>query len=322
MSKKTVFMIVSIMGGILFLSACEAVSPARNCDKAGFVKDVIVDVPVEVGTAVNPGTHFTKTWRVENRGTCAWTDEYDLVFVSGDRMASPSEVALPERAVAPGETVDISAPLVAPMDAGTFSGEWMLRNAAGKMFGVGGNGQEPLSASLEVLDLPDDVVYDFGMVHCQAIWHTGEATYLPCNGQPGNIGFVNLLENPALEHRTRGNPPVLNVHPNQSDQGFIKGFFPAITVHDGYKFKATVGCMDEETGCNLIFRLGYELEDGTTGSFDEWPEVYDEGSQDVLVNLSELAGETVKFVLETHVHGGRTVEANGFWLDACIEQGR
>ncbi|MBN2503472.1 MAG: hypothetical protein JXB38_22035 [Anaerolineales bacterium] len=292
-----------------------------NCDQARFVEDVIVDVPVEAGTAVNPGTHFTKTWRVENSGSCTWTSEYALVYAGGEQMASPAEAALPEQEVAPGEVIDIAVPLVAPMAAGTYSGEWLLRNAAGETFGVGG-GAEPLTASLEVFDLPEGVIYDFSEAHCQAIWNTDEATYLPCNGEPGNIGFVNLLENPALESSTRGNPPVLNVHPNQSDSGFIKGYFPPITVQAGDTFQATVGCMDQQEGCSLIFGLGYELEDGTTGGFDEWPEVYDETSHEVSVDLSPLAGETVKFILETSVNGGRTLEANGFWLDARIERSK
>jgi len=52
------------------------------CDKAEF----IADVSVPPGTILAPGVTFTKTWRLQNIGTCAWTTSYQLVFFSGDQM--------------------------------------------------------------------------------------------------------------------------------------------------------------------------------------------------------------------------------------------
>jgi hypothetical protein len=41
---------------------------ASSCDKAGFVSETIPD-----DTIYPPNTAFTKTWRLKNTGTCAWT---------------------------------------------------------------------------------------------------------------------------------------------------------------------------------------------------------------------------------------------------------
>ena len=62
------------------------------CNQAQFVKDVTIPDNTELG----PGQSFTKTWRLKNIGTCAWTTGYDLVFLSGDAMGG-SSVDLPQR---------------------------------------------------------------------------------------------------------------------------------------------------------------------------------------------------------------------------------
>ena len=55
---------------------------AVGCNNLG----LIYDVTIPSGTVVKPGESFTKTWKVENNGTCNWVYLYQLVFVTGDRM--------------------------------------------------------------------------------------------------------------------------------------------------------------------------------------------------------------------------------------------
>jgi hypothetical protein len=114
----------------------------QSCDVAQFVSDVTVPD----NTNFNPGDTFTKTWRIKNVGTCSWTSSYTLVFASDNQMNGPSSVALTGN-VNPGDTVDLSVNLTAPGTAGTYTGNWKLRNAAGLSFGymyvkivVGGGG--------------------------------------------------------------------------------------------------------------------------------------------------------------------------------------
>jgi hypothetical protein len=108
------------------------------CNLAGFVGDVTIPD----GSVLNPGTAYTKTWRLQNLGTCSWTTGYTLVFSSGDLMSGPTVVSLPNN-VNPGETIDLSVSLVSPATAGTYQGNWMLRDSNGNVFGVGSNGNQP-----------------------------------------------------------------------------------------------------------------------------------------------------------------------------------
>ncbi|HEX5807878.1 MAG TPA: NBR1-Ig-like domain-containing protein [Anaerolineales bacterium] len=107
------------------------------CDWVAFVKDVTIPD----GTQLAPGEIFTKTWRLQNRGTCTWTPDYMLVYTSGDPMGSTTAVRLPGN-VAPGQTVDLSVTLTAPAAAGHHIGYWMLRNASGALFGAGSKANE------------------------------------------------------------------------------------------------------------------------------------------------------------------------------------
>ena len=118
------------------------------CDWVTFVKDVTVPD----GTKLTSGEVFTKTWRLQNRGTCTWTPDYMLVFVRGDSMDGPT-VRLPGY-VSPGQTVDVSVTLTAPIKSGNYVGHWMLRNQYGVLFGYGDNANKAFYVDVNVQDLP------------------------------------------------------------------------------------------------------------------------------------------------------------------------
>lgn len=118
-------------------------APYKTCLRAEFVRDVTIPD----GSYIGAGKPFTKTWRIRNAGTCAWTTDYSLVYVSGTALGSVQAVRLPH-AVAPGKTVDISVNMVAPNSFGSFQSDWLLRTAGGEFFGVGCSGQTPVWASI------------------------------------------------------------------------------------------------------------------------------------------------------------------------------
>ena len=123
--------------------------PAYSCPRtfwAPFRAEFIRDVNYPDGTYVMPGTSFTKTWRLRNVGTQAWTTDMRLVFYAGDPMNAVS-TRIPHY-VAPGNTVDVSVRLTAPAYGGTVSGQWMLQAPDGTLFGVGCNGQVPIWVSV------------------------------------------------------------------------------------------------------------------------------------------------------------------------------
>ena len=106
-----------------------AATATSNCDNALF----ITDVTYPDNTIVPANSTFTKTWRLQNTGSCSWTPSYALAFVSGDVMNGPTAQALTGN-VNPGQTVDISVNLQAPSSNGTYTGNWGLRNASGVIF--------------------------------------------------------------------------------------------------------------------------------------------------------------------------------------------
>jgi uncharacterized protein YkwD len=94
----------------------------------------VEDVTYPDGTRVTLGETFTKTWKLQNVGTCAWSG-YTIAFVSGDKMESPDTVPVPE--TTSGSTADISVNLVAPSTDGSYQGTYELRNADGKVVSIG-----------------------------------------------------------------------------------------------------------------------------------------------------------------------------------------
>jgi hypothetical protein len=106
-------------------SSCDAASPGSP-----------IDVTVPDDTVMAPEQSFSKTWRLKNAGTCTWNSDYAVVYFSGDRMGASDRVPL-TGSVAPGETVDLTVDMVAPVESGTYQGNWKLRNANNQLFGIG-----------------------------------------------------------------------------------------------------------------------------------------------------------------------------------------
>jgi hypothetical protein len=73
------------------------------------------------------GEAFDKTWQLENSGSCAWPEDTVLAFIGGEQMGAPETVAVP--AVAPGGKKDVTVPMEAPGEDGTYTGKWQLRSA-------------------------------------------------------------------------------------------------------------------------------------------------------------------------------------------------
>jgi|GEM_PF-1242875 len=93
----------------------------------------VADVSVPDDSVWQPGTPFTKVWRMRSSGCAPWPPGTRWVFVSGTRMDAPQSVEV-ESAV-PGTTVDIGVPMRAPDAPGTYQGNWQLQTADGRRFG-------------------------------------------------------------------------------------------------------------------------------------------------------------------------------------------
>ena len=124
--------------GTVFTATPNAKSLAYECKNLALV----YDVTIPSGTIFKPGESFTKTWKVENNGTCNWEYPFRIVFVSGDQLSGNSKRV--GKTIIPGKWTEISLNLEAPKPEGTYTGYWRLADADGNMFGA------TLSVSIKV----------------------------------------------------------------------------------------------------------------------------------------------------------------------------
>ncbi|MFN3981103.1 MAG: transporter substrate-binding domain-containing protein, partial [Caldilinea sp.] len=107
--------------------------PAPCIHSMTYVADLnLDDANMTAPPIMAPGQPFSKGWRLQNSGTCAWEPDFALAYVNGNRIeaAMGGSAAPVGRQVQPGETVDIYAQLQAPQTYGTFQGFWQMRNSA------------------------------------------------------------------------------------------------------------------------------------------------------------------------------------------------
>lgn len=116
-----------------------------NCtNRAATVRDVTV--PDD--TVFKPGEIFTKTWRIQNSGTCAWGEGYSVVFFAGDRLEGAASTPIP--ATQAGQDAVITVKLTASFTPGKFQGFWKLRSAGGQDFGTGPEANIPFWVKITV----------------------------------------------------------------------------------------------------------------------------------------------------------------------------
>ena len=276
-------------------------TPYPACDAAAF----IADVTIPDGTRVDAGQSFTKTWRVQNIGICSWTQAYNLTFSGGDSLNGQSSISMPYE-VLPGGSVDLSVNLIAPSQIGSYSGQWLLRNAAGVTFGIG-IVNAPLRTSIRVdsqtVPPPAAAGFDFTASACSAEW-TNNVRALACPGEEsGSGGYVLITSGLLLENGQLDTRSGLLIHPMDLNDGYVQGRYPAYTVQSGDRFQATVGCEYSVPDCLVVLRLDYQVADGTTQTFWAFVERYEGMVYDVDLDLTPLAGQNVKFILATQAGG-------------------
>jgi hypothetical protein len=107
-----------------------AVSPTPSCYRLKYLKDVTIPD----GTTMKPGEAFTKTWQVENNGTCAWQPGFKFDVFGGDGMSG--NPILLTQTVEPGGRMELSVSLTAPLDQqGLVAGTWRMADENGAYFG-------------------------------------------------------------------------------------------------------------------------------------------------------------------------------------------
>ena len=309
-----------------------ATPTADNCNHANFVTDG--DITIPDGSVLIPNKSFTKTWRVKNTGTCTWNTNYAVVFSGGDQMSAPAVTYLPAN-VLPGSTVDLSVPMVSPATDGDYAGNYMLRSDGGVLFGTGASGMAPIYVDIQVVKLQvipnldlggflhvfplELTAYDFAANYCVGNWRNATAPgYLACPGTTADAsGFVVQVDSPKLQDGDVVDGVGLLTHPQWIDGGSISGTFPLITVEDGMKFRATLGCGFGGAACDVHFLLRYRIEGGTLTELTHWDMTYADEPMVVDQDLSSLAGKKVNFVLQV-VTNGSSAQDWAYWVNPRI----
>jgi len=231
---------------------------------------------------------------LRNVGVCTWTKAYRVVFVDGDKMNLLGSVAIP-KAVAPGQTVDVSISMWAPRELGVYRSNFKLQNAAGVQFGSGKDKEAPFWVEINVQE--SITKFDFVGQSCTAQWFNGAGT-LPCPGRDGdNRGTILKLNNPKLEDGSISDLPGLLTIPQRIQNGYVMGMFPAYKVQKGDHFKAIVNCEAGATECFVVFRLDYRVDNGAIQTHWAFLEKYEGVFGQADVDLSPLAGQDVNFIL-------------------------
>lgn len=179
-------------------SAVPPTTVIAPCDRAGFVKDM----SIPDGTKVKAGEVFDKTWKLKNDGSCPWTSDYTLVFDHGDQMSAASAINFTAAPIAPGQNVDVSVTLTAPTKPGTYQGFFMLKNSAGKKFGISDNAGQAFWVKIvvEAAAPASPVVYKSGLLEIPQTWtvNLDNGTLGPSSG--ADIHYkVNVNSNHILD---------------------------------------------------------------------------------------------------------------------------
>lgn len=284
------------------------------CGKATF----IADVTIPDNTVMTPGTAFTKTWRVRNDSNCTWDSNYALTFAGGTLLSNTNTVPFPG-SVPPGQNVDLSINMVAPASSGQFRSDWLMRTNTNQTFGVGQNNTNPLFVSILVtqpIQPNPTFAYDFTARYCEAQWRTNSGVISCNNLSSDERGSALALAEAPLERGTE-NEPGLWVRPDQNQNGFIVGEYPAYLVKPGDHFLSEIGCLQNSAGCNVTFQLDMQVQGGALVNLGVWNEVYDEKTRVIDLDLSSYAGQTVRFQLRM-VNNDRPATANGIWFVPSI----
>ncbi len=106
-----------------------AYSYANGCEDAAYEGDVTI----EDGTEIAPGESFSKIWSMKNTGSCTWSKNFYVTFVSGNDMdGSDTKI---DTVVDPGEVASVAVDLTAPEDEGAYVGYWRMADSSGNTFG-------------------------------------------------------------------------------------------------------------------------------------------------------------------------------------------
>ncbi|MBN1267917.1 MAG: hypothetical protein JXA25_20665 [Anaerolineales bacterium] len=176
---------------------------------------------------------------------------------------------------------------------------------------------------------PKNVVLDFTSDLCSAEWsNSGE--YLPCPGNSADTtnGFSLVVYEAKLSDGADiTSPALLMIPPHGSRFGGLFGAYPEINIYPGDHFKTLLACQESDNGCAVSYALHYYDANGNfyevspnlgplpinnhNPEEDTWTEID--------IDLSYLAGNTVRFILAVRTEGAPLVYP-ALWIGPHIQR--
>ncbi len=145
--------VISIPSSTPIATASPTTTPiSASCNQAAFV----AHLTIPNGTAVVPNSHFVKSWRIQNVGSCTWSPDYRIVWASGDWLGGPTYSVILV-SVPPGQTIDLSLQLTAPSNTGVYRANYKLADASGNQFGIGAS-HAPFYVQIAIIPSPTPTV--------------------------------------------------------------------------------------------------------------------------------------------------------------------
>ena len=162
---------------------------------------------------------------------------------------------------------------------------------------------------------PETVALDFVALTCSAKW-SNNAYHIPCPGHLDEIerGYVEYSDHAVAEGMVSVEAPLISMLPGQGDGNGIGlfGRYPPLTIYPGDFFQATLACHGDSP-CNAEFALEYFDQSGNYTDTDwSWTHQAGDSLEELSVDLSSLAGQTVELMLVMREKG--SVENNWFLL--------
>jgi uncharacterized protein YkwD len=164
---------------------------------------LLEDVTVPDNTLMQAGESFTKTWKLQNTGTCPWTG-YTLVFVDGERIEAPDSTIVPQ--ALSGDEVEISVELVAPEADGAYTGNFSLHNVEDEVVLIG------LEETMWVKILVGEGSVPPASTPGGTASSSSSSSAGPCSFSR-NTGYVNQILNLINEARADEGLPELSANP-------------------------------------------------------------------------------------------------------------
>ena len=115
--------------GTLPTATVNANALAFGCSNLAFIRDV--NYPPD--SVLQKGEEVTKTWKVQNTGSCNWTFQFHLVQFAGDDMKASGDYI--GKTVTVLDWAEVSVGFAAPKKAGSYKAYFRMVDAGGNMFG-------------------------------------------------------------------------------------------------------------------------------------------------------------------------------------------